>query len=72
METDKIQSTVFSTDTETKTNMPIHVNDFDKICRTCFSTVKIQPIFALKYNETAIVSFLDSSASIHVRVLNCY
>lgn len=50
----------------TENNLPLHVSDFDRICRTCFSTQKIQSIFTLKYNDISIVNFLHSSASIEV------
>lgn len=54
-------------ETAANTNIEINVNDFDKICRTCLSaTEKNQPIFALKYNETSVLNFFESCASVHV------
>lgn len=41
-------------------------SNFDRICRICFSTHKIESIFALKYNDTPLSSLLDSCVSIHV------
>lgn len=46
--------------------IPVDAANFDKICRTCLSTQKIQSIFTLKYNELEVLQLLDSCVSIQV------
>lgn len=46
--------------------VPIGINDFEKICRTCLSSHEIQPIFDLKFNDTMVLDLLLSCASLEV------
>lgn len=41
---------------------------FDKICRTCMSTNKLNPIFKLSYNEKSFSTILQSCASVVVNL----